>query len=66
MYFFNSEIFSKSGGGDRCGRIDFEGGEDIDTLIFADFGILITIDGSDSEDTIVLIDPLIKLCGKGL
>ena len=58
------EILGEGGDGDGCGGIDLEGGEHFDSLIFAYFGILVAIDGSNSEDSVVLIDPLVEFACK--
>jgi hypothetical protein len=66
LEFVDREVFSDDGGRNRGGGIDFEGRKNLDTLVFADFRVCIAIDCSDSEDTIVLMNPLIELFGKGL
>ena len=54
------------GGGDGCGRVDLEGGEHIHTLFLADLGVLVAIDCSNPENSIVLVDPFVKLGGESL
>lgn len=66
LELFDGEVFGDDGGGDGGGRIDFEGGENLDALILADFGVGVTIDGPNSEDAVVLMDPLVELFGEGL
>ncbi len=45
-------------------RIDFEGWESSDSLIRTKFGEIITVNRSDSVDTVEFICPLIKFCNK--
>lgn len=47
-------------GGNWDGRINLESGEVLNALIAADLGILITVDGSDPEDSIILVGPFVE------
>ena len=61
LNLFWREVFSESGDGDGCRWIDLEGRKDFHALVFANFGVLVAIDSSNSEYSVVLIDPLIEL-----
>lgn len=55
------------GGGGYGGRwVDLEGGEHFDGLLLADLGVLVAIDCSNPENSIVLVDPFVKLGGETL
>ena len=60
LNLFDREIFSDGCDGHGVGRVDLEGGVHFNSLIFAYLRVLVAIDSSNPEDTVVLIDPLVK------
>lgn len=66
LELFDGIIFSDSGSGHRCRWVDLERREDFGFLLFADLGVLITIDSSNPEDTIILVDPFVKFLSEFL
>lgn len=51
-------------GGNWNGRINLESGEVLNALVAADLGILIAVDGSDPEHSIILVGPFIEFLDK--
>ena len=60
LNLFDGKIFGDRGDGHGVRRVDLEGGEHFNSLIFADFWVFVTIDGPNPEDAIVLVDPLVE------
>lgn len=60
----DGEVLGEGGGGDGRGRVDSEGGEDLNSFLLADLGVLIAIDGSNLEDAAILVSPLVHLRDK--
>jgi len=60
LNLFDGKIFSNCSDRHWCRRIDLERGEHLNSLILADLGIFVTVDSSNPEDSIILIDPFIE------
>ena len=61
LQFLDGVVLGDGGGGDGGGRVDLEGGERVDALFLADLGVFVAIDGSNPENSIVLVDPFVEL-----